>query len=68
MALAFDDRKLVLAGIHEVSLEVVKEHFARFQKSDRRIKLFEKLRSYLDAYLGVAAEPAAETDAPGGTL
>ncbi|MBI3821553.1 MAG: hypothetical protein HY289_02615 [Planctomycetes bacterium] len=49
MELAFDDRKLLLPGVHEVSLEVVKEHFGQFQRSDRRMTLFAKLTEYLEA-------------------
>jgi hypothetical protein len=49
MELAFDDRQLLLPGVHEVSMETVKEHFGKFQRSDRRMKLFAKLTEYLDA-------------------
>jgi hypothetical protein len=47
MGLAFDERQLLLPGVHEVSLETVKEHFARFQRSDRRLQQFVKLSEYL---------------------
>lgn len=47
MALEFDDRGLLPAGVHEATLEEIEEHFARFQRSDRRIKLTAKLRAYL---------------------
>jgi hypothetical protein len=47
--LVFDERKLLTPGVHEVSLDAVKETFGSFQKSDRRPKLFEKLLEYLDA-------------------
>ncbi len=49
MALALDDRRLVPAGVHDASLEDVREHFGGFQKSDRRMKLFAKLRDFLAA-------------------
>jgi hypothetical protein len=49
MELAFDDRKLLLPGVHEVSLETVKQHFGQFQRSDRRPTLFAKLTEYLNA-------------------
>ena len=49
MELTFDDRKLLLPGVHEVSMEIVKEHFGKFQRSDRRLNLFAKLTDYLDA-------------------
>ena len=48
MALVFDDRNLLPSGVYFVSLEIVEEYFAKFQKTDRRIRLFEKLRAYLD--------------------
>lgn len=38
MTLAFDDRKLLPEGVYEASLKEVEELFARFQRSDRRIK------------------------------
>ena len=36
MELVFDDRKLLLPGVHDVSIETVKEYFGPFQRSDRR--------------------------------
>jgi len=47
--LALDDRKLLPPGVHDVSLKVVEELFGRFQRSDRRPRLFRKLRDYLAA-------------------
>jgi hypothetical protein len=47
MVLTFDDRGLLPPGIHEATLDEVEEHFARFQRSDRRIRLFDRLRAYL---------------------
>lgn len=49
MALVLDDRRLLPDGIHEASLEDIEELFGRFQKSERRSKLFKKLREYLKA-------------------
>jgi len=49
MTLSFDDRKLLPAGVLDVSLEFVEELFSRFQHTDRRIRLFGKLRDYLAA-------------------
>src|SRR5205809_42644 len=49
MELVFDDRQLLLPGVHQVSMETVKDHFGKFQRSDRRMKLFAKLTEYLDA-------------------
>lgn len=49
MALAFDDRRLLVTVVHEASLEDVEQEFARFQKSDRRMRLFGRLRDYLTA-------------------
>jgi hypothetical protein len=49
MALLFDERKLLAAGVQEATLDVVEKHFSRFQRTGRRIRLFEKLRDYLAA-------------------
>jgi len=49
MALSLDERKLLPAGVHDASLEEVEALFARFQKSERRMRLFGKLRDYLAA-------------------
>jgi hypothetical protein len=49
MSLILDDRKLLAPGVHEASMKDVEEHFARFQKGDRRIRLFQKLSDYLAA-------------------
>jgi hypothetical protein len=49
MPLMFDDRQLLVVGVQDAALEVVEEHFSRFQRTGRRIKLFEKLREYLAA-------------------
>jgi hypothetical protein len=47
MSLTFDDRGLLPPGIHDATLDEVEQAFARFQRTDRRIKLFEKLRAYV---------------------
>lgn len=47
MALVLDERGLLPDGVHEATLEEVDAVFARFQKSDRRLKLFARLRNYL---------------------
>src|SRR5262245_26224486 len=47
MPLAFDERQLLPTGVHDASLLEVEQHFARFQKSERRIRLFEQLRRYI---------------------
>jgi len=44
VALVFDDRHLLPPGVHDASLDEVEDFFARFQRSDRRIRLFAKLR------------------------
>ncbi len=49
MPLLFDDRQLLVGGVQDASLEVVEEHFSRFQRTGRRIKLFGKLCEYLAA-------------------
>lgn len=35
-------------GVHDCTIEEVEAVFGRFQKSDKRMKLTEKLRAYLD--------------------
>jgi hypothetical protein len=47
MTLIFDERQILTNGVHDASLENVEAEFAKFQKSDRRLKLFGKLQSYL---------------------
>ncbi len=47
MSLTFDDRGLLPPGIHDATLDEVEQAFARFQRTDRRIKLFERLRAYV---------------------
>ncbi len=47
--LDFDDGKLLVPGVHDVTMEQVKEHFGKFQKSDRRITLFAKLQTLVEA-------------------
>lgn len=47
MPLTFDDRGLLAPGTHDATLAEVEQIFARFQHSDRRIKLFGKLKTYL---------------------
>lgn len=49
MELVFDERGLLLPGDFDVSMEIVKECFGAFQKSDRRPKLFARLVDYADA-------------------
>jgi hypothetical protein len=44
----FDDNVLP-EGVHECTIEEIDARFARFQKSDRRIKLTERLKQYLNA-------------------
>jgi hypothetical protein len=38
---------LMFEGIHEMTLSEVEATFGRFQRSDRRCRLFEKLRTYV---------------------
>lgn len=47
MPLTFDDRGLLIPGTHDATLAEVEQAFARFQRSDRRITLFAKLKAYL---------------------
>ena len=43
----FDDDGYLPKGLHECSLDEIRERFGRFQRSDRRLALFAKLRDYL---------------------
>ncbi len=47
MALVFDERGLLPPGVHDATMEEVGRYLARFQRSDRRLKLMAKLRHYL---------------------
>jgi hypothetical protein len=47
MPLTFDDRGLLVPGTHDATLAEVEQAFARFQRSDRRIRLFANLQAYL---------------------
>lgn len=47
MPLVFDERQLLLPGIHDATLEEVEQCFGRFQGTDRRQQLFVQLRAYL---------------------
>ena len=47
MPLMFDDRGLLVPGTHDATLAEVEQAFARFQRSDRRVTLFVKLKAYL---------------------
>lgn len=47
MPLTFDDRGLLPPGLHDATLAEVQAAFARFQRSERRPRLFERLRAYL---------------------
>lgn len=44
----FDDNVLP-GGVHECTVAEIEARFGRFQRSDRRIKLTERLREYLRA-------------------
>ena len=45
--LEFDDRRLLPEGIRDATMDEIDKHFARFQRSDRRIRLFEHLKRYV---------------------
>src|SRR5688500_3648556 len=47
MPLVFDDRGLLPEGIHDTTMGEIDAYFAKFQRSDRRIKLFEQLKRYV---------------------
>jgi hypothetical protein len=42
------DEGYLPAGLHDCTLEEVEDRFGRFQKSDRRIRLVEKLARYVE--------------------
>jgi hypothetical protein len=44
---AFDANGLLPVGIHNCTLLEIEERFGRFQSSDRRCRLFERLRSFV---------------------
>ena len=41
-----DDRGLLPDGVHHCSLGEIRERFGRFQSTDRRCRLFEKLEAF----------------------
>lgn len=45
--LEFDDRGLLTPGIHDATVEEVSEHLGRFQRTDRRMKLVQRILEYL---------------------
>ena len=45
--LEFDGRRLLPEGIHHATMVEIDKHFATFQRSDRRIRLFEHLKRYV---------------------
>jgi hypothetical protein len=49
MDLAFDERNLLHPGVHDASMETVEALFGKFQRSDRRMKLFAKLAEFVEA-------------------
>ena len=49
MPLVFDERHLLSPGVHEATLEEIETHFARFQRTGRRITLFTYLKAYVAA-------------------
>lgn len=46
MPLTFDERGLLPPGVHPATWDEVRDAFGRFQRTDRRIKLLERLQSY----------------------
>jgi hypothetical protein len=49
MPLEFDERQLLLNGVHDATIEEVEIHFGRFQRSDQRVELLQKLKEYVAA-------------------
>lgn len=46
MPLTFDDRGLLVPGIQDATIVEIDSHFARMQRSDRRIQLFKKFQDW----------------------
>jgi len=44
-----NDEGYLPAGVHDCTLDEIGERFGRFQDTDRRVKLFESLRTYVQA-------------------
>ena len=59
MELVFDERKLLLPGVHDVSMDTVKEYFGKFQRADRRTNLFAKFDEFVEAVKKAACPAAA---------
>jgi len=47
--LAFNQNGLLPVGIHQVTLDDIRQRFGRFQQNDRRPRLFEKLLELITA-------------------
>jgi predicted nucleotidyltransferase len=43
-----DEHGLLPMGVHDASLEEIRERFGRFHGSDRRVRLFEALERFVD--------------------
>ena len=43
-----DENGLLPEGVHEATIEEVRELFGRFQRTDQRLALFSKLSRFLD--------------------
>jgi len=46
---SFNEHGLLPTGIYDCTLEELKERFGRFQRSDRRQRLYRKLADYVEA-------------------
>jgi hypothetical protein len=62
VGLSFDEHKLLAPGVHEASIDEVKEHFGRFQSTDQRPKLFAKLVEYVEAVKKAACASSVIVD------
>ena len=49
MPFEFDERNLLCARVQDATLAEIEEQFGRMQGTDRRIRLFAKLKDYLEA-------------------
>lgn len=49
MPLTIDERGLLPLGVHDASIVEIEEQFGRFQSTDRRCRLFARLREFVAA-------------------
>ena len=62
MNLELNEKQVLPDGIHEAALEDLRDVFGRFQRSDRRMKLCDKLAEYLEELKGAGIAEAVIVD------